>query len=98
MQALRAQLIAAEQRDPKSTENREFELILNSRALDGYIATMSRILGEPYIEFGEVPNSSEARAFGFVEPQPNNLARIKLTEKGRAFFSWVILRQERSAP
>lgn len=78
-------------KNPASKQNEEFQAIFESGTINQFISHQNEILSKPYLEFRGIPNSSEARAFGLIEPMPKNLEIISLTERGRAFFQWLLL-------
>ena len=84
-------------KNPASTQNEEFQAILESGTINQFISNQHQLLANPYAEFKNIPNSSEARAFGFIEPWEKNPSVASLTERGRAFFQWLLLRPSQSA-
>lgn len=69
----------------------EFQKILDSGKIDKLIESKDILLSTPFLEFGRIPNVSEARAFGLIEPSEKNSMYIVPTEKCKAFFSWLLL-------
>lgn len=75
--------------NPKNTQEEEFNKYLKSGKLETFISRQSMILREDMFEPSTAPGSDIAKAFGLLEQSG---AWFKLTEKGRAFFEWLILR------
>ncbi len=94
---LRQEMELLRSENPTSKQDGEFQAILESGTLTHFIQFRNEILSNPYAEFKRIPNSPEARAFGLIEPWENNPEMISLTERGRAFFQWLILHTPRSA-
>jgi len=69
----------------------EFLAIKKSGKVNNFIAHQSQILSLAFPEMTEIPDSPAARAFGFLEPMPQNLSRVRITDKGRDFFKWLLL-------
>jgi hypothetical protein len=82
-------------KNPASKQNEEFQEILESGTVNQFISCRKEILSNPYAEFRVIPNSSEARAFGLIEPWSHNPEMISLTERGRVFFQWLLLHASR---
>ena len=75
----------------KNSTDEEFKAIYESGAIKNFIANREAVLTNPFLEYGQTPNASEARAFGLIETSPKNLKVVVPTEKGLAFFKWIIL-------
>lgn len=88
---LRQEIDQLRSKNPASKQNEEFQEILESGAINQFISNRKEILGNTYVEFPQLPNSSEARAFGLIEPWERNPRIASLTERGRAFFQWLLL-------
>ena len=73
----------------------EFEEILNSGVLNGFINSKNIILGGGWIEIRSIENVPEATAFNLIEPDFNSPNYLKITEKGRNFFKWLILKNNK---
>ena len=71
----------------------EFQTFLDSGTLEDLIANSNRLLTDPFIEYKQIPDAAQARAFGLIDQHPKNVNLIIVTDKGRAFFKWLILRQ-----
>jgi hypothetical protein len=76
--------------------DQEFQEILDSGIVKSLIADSRRLLTDPYIEYGQIPNAAEARAFGLVDTNPKNVNMVEVTAKGRDFFKWLLLRKDAS--
>ncbi len=84
-------------KNPASKQDEEFQAILASGSVNSFISRQKEILANPFLEFRVIPNSSEARAFGLIEPWSQNPEMISLTERGRLFFQWLLLHASESA-
>jgi len=73
----------------------EFQELLDSGAIKSFISNSQRLLTDPYIEYKHIPDAAQARAFGLIDTHPKNVNMIAVTDKGREFFKWQILRQAR---
>jgi hypothetical protein len=69
----------------------DFKVAFESGALKEFVAQRERILSSPIIARAEYLASP--RAFGFVEPHKSRLDMLVLTEKGREFFKWLLLKK-----
>ncbi|MEQ1666532.1 MAG: toll/interleukin-1 receptor domain-containing protein, partial [Bdellovibrionales bacterium] len=76
----------------------EFETILASKAIDKFLEKKTAVLTETNLLCADLPNSSEARAFGLIAQHQNNPKFIRLTDKGCEFFKWLILKNAKSSP
>ena len=75
-----------------NSDDGEFEKMFASTKLNEFIRHKSKILSEFYIH----PATSgvmEARAFGIIEPDPNDLSVYTLSNKGLNFFKWLLLNE-----
>jgi hypothetical protein len=91
IQNLKKQLADALSASSNSTQFEEFEKILNSGAVSGFISSRHLVMTDSFIELKLLPGASEARAFGLIAPQARNLEYLEVTEKGRDFFKWMLL-------
>jgi hypothetical protein len=91
LQELSTQLEKTRSERSKGIPDEEFRAIFESGAVSQFVAQRQSILTEAYLQFNQVPNASEARAFGLIEPQSKNPELVLVTEKGRNFFKWLIL-------
>ena len=71
----------------------DFEKMLASGKIDDFISSREALLTESYLEFSTFPQASVARSFGLIEPNPKNPQIIELTDEGREFFKWYLLRE-----
>lgn len=93
---LRQEINQLHAENPASKQDDEFQAILDSGTINQFIPHRQQILTNQYAEFKRIPNSPEARAFGLIEPWEKNPEMISLTERGRAFFQWLLLHTSRS--
>jgi hypothetical protein len=69
----------------------EFERIAKSGSVAALIQRREQVLTNPFLEFDQVPDAANARAFGFIEIHPKNPSNVFVTDKGRDFFKWLVL-------
>ncbi len=75
-----------------SDEAEQFQQIFDSGVLNGLIAAKEKVLTEALLEYIKVPDAAAARALGFIDTSPKNIRLIEITDKGRAFFKWLLLK------
>ena len=68
-----------------------FKNYLSSGKLRNFIASKEKVLTEISYSPEEIPGSDVAKAFGLVEQSG---AHVKITQKGREFFEWLLLNEE----
>ncbi|MCF8177529.1 MAG: toll/interleukin-1 receptor domain-containing protein [Sulfuritalea sp.] len=93
---LRQEVDQLRSNNPASKQDEEFRAILESGTIDELIHSRNYLLAKPYAEFKGLPNASEARAFGLIEPWEKNSSLASLTERGQAFFQWLLLNTPRT--
>jgi hypothetical protein len=92
IQELKLKLAAEKDKNSKSGLHDEFEAMYQSGQLSGFISAQATMLTEGWIEAKTIGGASNARAFGLIDLNPKNREFIVLTDKGRDFFSWYILK------
>lgn len=80
----------------ENTMDEEFQAYLESGLIDTFIRSREVILTTSFLEFGHIPNSSEARAFGLIAPIDKQSIYVEVTEKGKEFFKWILLHPAKS--
>lgn len=75
-------------KDPSSGQIESFKQYVASGKLSHFIAAQQRILTANSSERDEVPGLDAATAFGLVD---HHGARVKISEKGKKFFEWLLL-------
>jgi len=93
---LRQEIDQLRSKNPASKQDEEFQEILESGTINQFISNRQDILANTYTEFQKLPNASEARAFGLIEPWERNPKIASLTERGRAFLQWLLLHASRN--
>lgn len=76
-------------RGTNNSINEEFLKLSDSGQINDFINQKDEILSENIIAKMEVANLSEAIAFGLMNYQSTDY--VRLTEKGKDFFKWLIL-------
>lgn len=94
---LRQEIGQLQSKNPVFAQNEEFLAIFESGTIKQFVARQREIFATPYPGFDQFPNSAEARAFGLIEPWEKNASKFLITERGRAFFQWVLLHGSKSA-
>ena len=89
---LELKLQKAQNNSKEQTLHEEFNRIFDSGRLDKFIAHKNELLGGEYIANAHLMNGPEATAFGLAESLSGT--HLKLNEKGKAFFKWIILEKE----
>ena len=74
----------------------DFEKMLASGKINEFISARDTLLTEPYREFSNFPQASAARSFGLIAPDQKNPEIIELTDEGREFFKWYLLKEVKS--
>jgi len=87
--ALKASLEAAKEKNPKLEEAETFEKYLKSGKLKQFIANKDYIFSRSTIIAHQIPDAASAGAFGIVENAGGDYLRV--SEKGKRFFEWLIL-------
>jgi len=75
----------------RNSQQAEFKKYLASGKLNNFISNQHRILTESSFDPNEIDSSDIAKAFGLVEQQG---AHVKVSEKGREFFEWLLLNDD----
>ncbi len=96
IQILKNQLEENKSNNNSNNHHEEFELLYDSKILNGFISSQKIILGGGLIEAKRMNNVSEAMAMGFIEPHSQNPEFIVITEKGKEFFKWIILNKKKN--
>ncbi|MDY0126479.1 MAG: toll/interleukin-1 receptor domain-containing protein [Anaerolineaceae bacterium] len=91
IQDISIKLAAAKDKNSKSQLHDEFETIRASGKVDNFLKDKQHILEGYWLEAQQIPDAANARAFGLIEPNPNNVQYMILTNKGREYFSWNLL-------
>lgn len=73
--------------------HREFQQILDSGRLKGFIESRDIVLNGGWLEPKSIKNSAEAVAVGLINVNPNNITRIVITDKGKDFFKWLMFNE-----
>lgn len=73
-------------------DTNQFQKILESGVLDNLIAVKDEVLTGSIVDYTKIPDVPAARAFGFIDTHPNNLRYVAVTDKGKAFFKWLLLK------
>lgn len=94
---LKADIEKLKNNDPRQNQQDEFIKYLESGKLTDFIAkqNMNMILTVSEIEPEYVGDSAAAKAFGLLEQKGNY---VKLSNKGREFFEWLILIRNNERP
>ena len=74
----------------------DFEKMLASDKINDFISSSDALLTGSYLEFSRFPQASAARSFGLITPNQKNPEFIELTDEGREFFKWYLLRDIKS--
>lgn len=76
----------------KSSNNKlddEFEEYFNSKKIDNFIKTKDKLLKRDFVPQENIHDLTAVISFGLVEYY--DFSRVKITEKGKEFFKWLIL-------
>ena len=90
--ALKVKLEKEKSKDPKRNQKEEFEQYISSGLLDNFIDQQNMILTESSFDPNSVSGSSSAKAFGLLQQKGGH---VQLSEKGRAFFEWLLLNEHK---
>ncbi|VAW43929.1 hypothetical protein MNBD_GAMMA04-630 [hydrothermal vent metagenome] len=91
IQDLKIKLQDAKSKNSKSTLESEFQGFLDSGKVNEFISQRDHLLTEFAIKTRDVLNASEAMAFGLLEYHNSQL--VKLSNKGKDFLKWYMLRE-----
>lgn len=72
-------------------DTEQFQKIFDSGVLEEFIGVKDMILEEPVFDYTKIPNLPAARVLGFIDTHPMNIRSVVITEKGKAFFKWLLL-------
>lgn len=89
---LQIQLKDVSSKNSKSSLYDEFERFIKSGKVDRFIIAKDDYLGKDEIGFNETPDFSDATAFGLIESSKRYSGYYSISEKGKEFFKWYILR------
>jgi len=90
---LKATLNQALSNNSKMTQQTAFQKYVESGKIENFIKNGSVILKNSTFDPSLIAGSDNAKAFGLVEHNQNTGAYVTLTEKGRDFFEWYLLRE-----
>ena len=93
IQSLKTILEDIKRNDPKVSEEEEFMEYVESGTLKEFIERKQIILSGGWIEGADVPNISEAIAFGLVQSNKKNHGFVEISDKGKRFFRGIILKE-----
>ena len=91
--ALKAKLSQISTNNPKLSHEDDFLKYVNSGKIEDFIKRRKEILTEATFDPESFAGADAAKAFGLVEHNQNTGAYVQLTEKGRDFFEWYLLRE-----
>lgn len=94
---LRQEINTLSSTNPNILQDAEFREILESGVLTQFISHRNDVMTASYLNLDSVPNSGEARAFGLIEQHHNNPKLAVVTERGRAFFQWLLLKMAKDS-
>jgi len=94
IQQLQQQLLEAKSNNQTSKGFIDFESYQKSGKINDFIKDRNRLLMEASILGNTVPNSAEASAFGLIERNPVGSAYFRISDKGKRFFEWCILKEK----
>jgi len=96
IQDLTKKLQDEKSRDSASKLHDEFEGLLNSGQLNDFIKAKKDLLGNMHLTRSSIPGVAEATAFGLVDINPKSSAYLMVTDKGKAFFKWIYMKEATS--
>ncbi len=70
----------------------EFEQYYNSKKIDNFLKTKDTLLKRDFVPQEKISDLTAVIAFGLVEY--HDFSRVKITQKGKEFFKWLILVKE----
>lgn len=88
--ALKTEIDSEKSKDPKKGQKRNFSKYLVSGKLNRFIEKKKKILTQDNFTPNLIHDSDAAYAFGLIEHSGNHM---KLTDKDREFFEWLILKE-----
>ena len=91
--ALKAKLSQVLTNNPKLSQENDFLRYVDSGKIEDFIKRKKEILTEATFDPESFAGSDTAKAFGLVEHNQNTGVYVQLTEKGRDFFEWYLLRE-----
>lgn len=91
VEKLNNDLKSEKDKNSKSSLYDEFEQIFNSKKLSSFIQTKNNILLNPFFHLKDIPNGSEARAFGIIEISKSRDHLFSISDKGKSFIEWCLL-------
>lgn len=94
IQELQNKLNDAKSKNPKALQETEFEDLLASKKLEKLIKAQSLLFRGGWVMPKDVPGCDIGITFGLIENNPKNNAYISPTEKGRAFFQWLLTKKQ----
>ena len=90
IESLNSSISDLKNKNPKLAEEDSFKNYMKSGKLDGFINDRNKILTDEIVDPVKLSGTAEAKAFGLVA---DDSGWVKLTEKGKRFFEWVILNE-----
>lgn len=95
IQELKLKLEDAKSKNSKNNLDSEFDGFMKSGKVDGFISQRKGLLTDFSTPTSAIQNASEAMAFGLLDY--HNTERVKLSQKGKEFLKWYILRGDIAA-
>ncbi|TKG89257.1 toll/interleukin-1 receptor domain-containing protein [Puteibacter caeruleilacunae] len=92
IQGLKVELDNLKEKNSKVKQIDEFKQFCESGKISDFIETKENILIGGWAIRNNIENLPEAVAFGLVEDNPRNNTYVKITEKGKDFFKWYLMK------
>jgi len=77
-------------KNPKNSQHEEFEKIFSTGSVDAFVSKQKELLSGKAVQNEDIDNIAAAQAFGLVQPYSDKNSRI--TDKGKDFIAWLILK------
>ncbi|HEX2630953.1 MAG TPA: toll/interleukin-1 receptor domain-containing protein [Chitinophagaceae bacterium] len=89
IQSLKDQVHKIRMKNSNEESYEEFQLMLDSGKINGFIDSRNKVLTIERIDRKDVKNLAEAFAFGLLEN--DGATYVNISDKGRDFFKWYIM-------
>ncbi|OBY65817.1 hypothetical protein LPB301_07610 [Polaribacter reichenbachii] len=94
IQKLKTDLTDLKSKNSNLNQIDEFETFLNSGKINELIQNKESLLRGGWINRESIRNLPEAMTLGLAEDNPKNTGYVRVSEKGKEFFKWLLLNEE----
>lgn len=94
IQKLKTDLTDLKSKNSSISQVDEFKRFSNSGKINDLIVNKENLLRGGWINRADIDNLSEAMTLGLAEDNPKNIGYVRVSEKGKEFFKWILLKED----